>query len=88
MLEKNQYKYLVMDSLNGIVESKRTFISKVEKRLAMYGRKTAAAGEIGISRKALWKFLRGDTVRKSTLDAIVRKFEGESANINDFIKKL
>jgi len=71
-----------------IVEAKKSFVKKIDRRLSKHGRKIRACAEIGISRKALWQFLRGETIRKNTLEAIVREFEGESADIEDFIKKL
>jgi len=71
-----------------IVQPKGKFCQKIKLRLSEHGKKGRAAKEISISRIALWNFLKGNAVRLSTLDAIVKKFEGENANVEDYIKPL
>lgn len=71
-----------------IVYPKTAFISKVKNRLVKYGTKSQIINETDISRKALYQFLSKKAIRKNTLVKLVRKFEGEDVNVEDYIKPL
>lgn len=71
-----------------IVSAVPEFRDKINRILFRHGDRKKVLSEMKISRQAFWKFLSSGTVRESTLMEIVRKFEGDQADINDYIQKL
>jgi hypothetical protein len=71
-----------------IVEVDTSFRERIKERLSKHGRKSRAAKEMGLARSSIFHFIKRGTVRMHILETIVRKFEGDQADINDYIQKL
>lgn len=76
----------MVNSDKQVVDVSSTFRNKVEKICAGYGKKSRASREIGITRQALHRFLTTGFVRMETLQKIVAKVEGETAQVSEFVK--
>lgn len=85
---QNSVEIRMIISDKQVVDVSSAFRNKVDKICAGHGKKSRASREIGITRQALHRFLSTGLVRMETLQKIVAKIEGETAQASEFVKPL
>jgi len=74
---------MIKDSVS--VKVVKTFRRKIEKKAERYGEKKRICDKTGVDRDSVRRLIDSGRVRKSTLVKLVKHFEGEDADVYNYI---